>query len=729
MATLVLGSLGTLVGGPLGGAIGVLAGRQIDAKLIGSGSREGPRLRELAVTTSSYGTPIPRHHGRMRAAGTIIWATDLIENRESSGGGKGKPSTATFSYSMSFAVALSSRPIGTVGRIWADGNLLRGAAGDLKVGGTFRVYDGWGDQPVDPLIAAAEGGRCPAFRHCAYCVFEDLELADFGNRIPALTFEILADDGAVSLAQLVEKIDSHHSADVPLTNLEGFSYESGSLGDMLSMIDALYPIVSDSGGELLSLQAAAITSAEPIMLPPAASAWGENDFGGASGQNRNRHADSQDIPEAVRYYDIARDFQPGIQRADGRARIGWTRTIEFPGAMTANNARALANSASQRANWRRETLSWRITELDPAIAPGAIVRAPGIAGTWRVANWEWREKGVELDLVRLPPAAGTASSGDAGMPANPNDLLATPTILRAFELPWDGIGSSESPMMFAAASSNGSNWAGAALYHDNGGTLKPLGSTGRVRSLMGHLLSPLGPSDALFLEKDAFVEMEITAPDLQFGSTTTSGLAGGENRLLIGGELIQFTLAEQVQSSRWILRGLLRGRGGTELAAQSGHPVGTAATLIDNSLFAIDPANVPSSGATLLAAIGRGDDAPVHARLENAGITRRPLAPVHPQVKRAQDGSLQLFWTRRSRGAWEWRDEVEIPLIEQVEAYRIGLGPILAPAMIWDSGTPSLVIEANMLAQLNSEHPGAEIWVRQIGSYAQSDSLLLTTLT
>lgn len=728
MATLVLGTLGTLFGGPLGGAIGALAGRQIDAKIIGSGSVEGPRLKELAVTTSSYGTPIPRHHGRMRAAGTIIWATDLVENRESSGGGKGRPSTTTYSYSMSFAVALSSRPIKNIGRIWADGNLLRGTAGDLKVGGAFRFYRGRGDQPVDPLIAAAEGGRSPAFRNCAYCVFEDLELADFGNRVPALTFEILADDGVISLGQLVQQIESNHSANVPLANLEGFSYEGGALANTLSAIDTLYPLVSDSGGELLTLQAADIASAEPVMLPPAASAWDENDFGGASGQNRNRSADNQDTPEAVRYYDVARDFQPGIQRADGRARVGRTRTIEFPGAMTADDARALANSAAQRANWQRESLSWRIAELDPAIAPGAIVRAPGIAGTWRVAGWEWREKGVELDLVRLPPAAGTASGGDAGLPAAPVDLLATPTVLRAFELPWDGRGSSEIPIMFAAASSAGSNWAGAALYHDAAGALKTLGSTGRTRSVMGHLASPLGPSEAVLLEQDASVEMEISAPDLEFLSATTADLAGGANRLLIGGELAQFTLAERVGASRWLLRGLLRGRGGTELAAQYGHPVGASVTLIDNGLVALDPANVPSSQATLLAAIGRGDDAPVRAPLENAGITQRPLAPVHPRVSWAEDGSLQLCWTRRSRGAWEWRDEVETPLIEQGEAYRIGIGPVLAPAIMWNSGTPSLVIEANILAQVTAGNPGSKIWVRQIGSYAQSDALLLTLL-
>ena len=128
MATLVLGAFGTLVGGPLGGAIGATLGRSLDAGIIGSSRREGPRLKELAVSTSSYGSAIPALYGRVRVPGTIIWASDLSERRESSGGGKGRPATTRYAYSVSLAVALSSRPIDGVGRIWADGNLLRGAA-------------------------------------------------------------------------------------------------------------------------------------------------------------------------------------------------------------------------------------------------------------------------------------------------------------------------------------------------------------------------------------------------------------------------------------------------------------------------------------------------------------------------------------------------------------------------------------------------------------------------
>src|SRR3546814_18155044 len=93
----------------------------------------------------------------MRVAGTVIWATDLNENKQKSGCGKGRPSVTSYSYSVSFAVAISSRPILRVGRIWADGNLLRGMAGDFKseLGG-FRLFTGDPDQDAGQLLASAE---------------------------------------------------------------------------------------------------------------------------------------------------------------------------------------------------------------------------------------------------------------------------------------------------------------------------------------------------------------------------------------------------------------------------------------------------------------------------------------------------------------------------------------------------------------------------------------------
>ena len=154
MATLVLSTVGSALGGPVGGAIGALIGQSIDQQLLGP-ARRGPRVGDLGVQTSSYGTQIPRIHGSMRVAGSVIWATDLVESDQTSGA-KGQPDV-TYSYSVSLAVALSSRRAGAVGRIWADGKLLRGAEGDFKVPVTFRFYEGTESQGIDPFIASAEG--------------------------------------------------------------------------------------------------------------------------------------------------------------------------------------------------------------------------------------------------------------------------------------------------------------------------------------------------------------------------------------------------------------------------------------------------------------------------------------------------------------------------------------------------------------------------------------------
>src|SRR5690348_8486307 len=98
MATLVLSTVGSALGGPVGGAIGALIGQSFDQQLL-SPARRGPRLGDLGVQSSTYGTQIPRIYGSMRVAGSVVWATDLVESDDTSGA-KGQPDVA-YSYSVS----------------------------------------------------------------------------------------------------------------------------------------------------------------------------------------------------------------------------------------------------------------------------------------------------------------------------------------------------------------------------------------------------------------------------------------------------------------------------------------------------------------------------------------------------------------------------------------------------------------------------------------------------
>lgn len=727
MATLVLSAAGAAFGGPMGSAIGAMAGRQIDAAIFGGGSSEGARLTELAASTSSYGQSINRHHGTVRVPGTIIWATDLQESRESSGG-KGKPKVINFGYSSSLAVAISSRPIVGIGRIWADGNLLRGSAGDLKTGGSLRVYNGYSDQPVDPLIAASEGAECPAFRGFAYVVFEDLQLADFGSRVPALTFEVFADGGIFDLAGMIEPIVPDIESDLAFSELAGFTIAGGPIRQTLSIIDQFYPINCETGEHRLSLNAARNRDETPIALPESVSGGEDGDFGKFGGFSRQRIPNDANRPDGVRYYDTARDYLPGLQHAAGRAESGENQIIEFPGTLAAEGAQRLANGAAQRANWMRERLFWRIAEIDPRLSPGAIVTAPGVAGQWRIAGWEWRERGVELELLRLPPVAPSSGIADSGQPWSPLDDQSWATWLEAFELPWDGRGSSETPALFAAASAGGPGWNGAALYTNRDSELIPVGNTGPSRSTVGMLNAVLAGSQFHLLEQQGTIDVDTVAPDKGFAPATIPALANGANRLLVGSEIVQFASAEQLGETHWRLTGLLRGRAGTEDVAQSGHAIGTRVVLLDDNLVNLGPSEVISAPNTVVSAIGYGDEEPVSATLTNSGATLRPLSPVHPIACLLIDGSMELHWTRRARGAWDWPDEVGTPLIEQAESYIIGLGPVSAPLLTWLASAPTLGFSPSEWAALQLAHPGADLWVRQIGSHAQSDPLLLAKL-
>jgi len=724
MATLLFSAVGTALGGPLGGAIGALVGRQVDGAIFGGGSRQGPRVSDLKLTTSSYGMPIPRHFGRMRIAGQIIWATDLVEHRERQGGGKGKPSITTYSYTASFAVALSSRPIMSVGRIWADGKLLRGAAGDLKTGGTLRVHTGAGDQPPDPLIAAAEpAGQCPAHRGTAYAVFEDLQLGDYGNRIPTLSFEVFADQGQLALdrvfADLIEDVD----AALPLHDLLGFSVE-GPLIDLLVAFDPLIPIACDACDERLAIRPDRLQG-PPLALPEAAISTNPNDFGGKRGFALRRGEPAEQPIGVLRYYDVSLDYQPGTQRAAGRPLPGQPRTIELPAALEAESARTLLTAAARTAQWGRQTLAWRVVELDPVVRPGAIVTVPDHPGQWRVNAWEWRDSGIDLTLARLSPlAAIPAGAADSGRSNLALDAPLTGTLLAAVELPWDGNASTPMPLIVAYPSSAGATWPGAALYVDQGdGALQPLGPSGRNRAVIGQAETALGFASPLRFDRAGSVTVRLAASDLPLHDATMRQLAMGANRALLGSEIIQFAQAAPLGAGRWTLSGLLRGRGGTE-AAVAGHVPGEAFVLLDGGL-ALDPAAIGTAPQAALAAIGLADPAPVTAGIALRGIGGRPLSPVHGWSVAAADGAWQLGWTRRARGGWLWQDGGDAPLGEQAEAYEIEYGASGAMIARWTTASPGLNLTGSEAVGLLAAAPAGIFTIRQRGDRGLSQSLTI----
>jgi len=391
MATVVLTVAGGFFGGPIGAAIGGMAGAAIDREvLFKPRGREGPRLQELRVQTSSYGTQIPRIFGTMRVAGSVIWATDLQEHR-SMQGSKGRPDTTSYAYSASFAVALSGRPIREVRRIWAEGKLLRGAAGDLKTETGFRLHLGGEDQAPDPLIAAAEGaGLAPAHRGIAYAVFEDMALADYGNRIPSLSFEVVADVGPVEMGGIVAALSEGEVRAEATAPVMGFAAQGASVRA------ACETLAGAAGGWFEATPAGLVLRSgdgAAVMLDDAGTA--AMNTNGARGIRAIGSGEAVPGVLTLTYYDPARDYQAGMQRAARPGGGGREARMELPAAIEAGAAKALASAGLARLGLERTRWMLALPWTALGVRPGARVRgcgsrareAPGASSAGRWKRW------------------------------------------------------------------------------------------------------------------------------------------------------------------------------------------------------------------------------------------------------------------------------------------------------------------------------------------------------
>lgn len=172
----------------------------ISQALAKSTTIEGARIDDLEVTTSTYGKMITITFGTDRVGGNVIWATPgglketRVEETEDTGKGFGGGSTTTVSYTYAIDLDLSVGVAGAsdVLKMWMDGTLVYDKTGSDDVVAPddldFTFYPGGEGQSPDATEESFEGvGFVPAYLHLSRVVYRDLQLADYGNRIPIIT--------------------------------------------------------------------------------------------------------------------------------------------------------------------------------------------------------------------------------------------------------------------------------------------------------------------------------------------------------------------------------------------------------------------------------------------------------------------------------------------------------------------------------------------------------------
>ncbi|RLC34905.1 hypothetical protein DRH14_02015 [Candidatus Shapirobacteria bacterium] len=195
MAQLAFAAGGAIVGGRLFNRpdLGWLAGSLLYNFFGPKQTIEGPRIEDKKVLLTSYGVAIPRIYGTMRTSGIVHWSTDLIETKHKKSAKGQSTSTIEYTYSASFAVAIANRELSDIIKIYADGKVIydvTGASESTTIANlNYRLYTGSETQERDPYMEATDGADdTPAYLGLAYVFFEDMQLQNYGNRIPNIEF-------------------------------------------------------------------------------------------------------------------------------------------------------------------------------------------------------------------------------------------------------------------------------------------------------------------------------------------------------------------------------------------------------------------------------------------------------------------------------------------------------------------------------------------------------------
>jgi hypothetical protein len=430
----------------------------------------------------------------------------------------------------------------------------------------------------------------------------------------------------------------------------------------------------------------------------AASAWGvitPDDVAesGAASRFRLTRSAAEDPPRTalVRFSDSAADWQTGAARATLGVGVE-DGVAEAAVALGMDLERADAIAAA----WLRDVTEARET-LEFTAPPSWTDLEPGRPFAFEI---DGRRRPYMVDAVALGEGRKvTARSFDQAAlrggltgPARPPVRVVTaapaPPVVAFLDLP--ALSHDADPAAGYAAA-HAEPWLGVELHRaaDQAGPYE-LREALAARTPMGRLAAALAPADA-----DRWVAgpavVRLFAGELL--TRSDAEVLGGANALAVEAapgvwEVLQFARAELTGPRTYTLRGLLRGRLGTEAPAAAGSAEGARVVVLGPTLAQprMTAADIGRSWWWRAAPAGRDPAGAFGVQRSHAftGVGLRPLAPTFLQAARLPDGGAQATWLRRSRQPGQpWRTP---PLGEEREAYRVrvraagGAGPVVREA-------------------------------------------------
>lgn len=229
-------------------------------------------------------------------------------------------------------------------------------------------------------------------------------------------------------------------------------------------------------------------------------------------------------------------------------------------------------------------------------------------------------------------------------------------------------------------------WRGAVTYRsdDGGGTYVQIAATSAAAAI-GTAVTALPAGPHAVPDERNHVDVVLLG-EAELENASLLAVLNGANVALLGDEVFQFMEAELLGEGHYRLRGLMRGRLGTEHAIH-GHVAGERFILLGGAVEAV-PMVQNSIGLPRLykpVTIGQSLATTDAVSFSYAGLPWKPYSPVHVAARRDGYGNMTLQWVRRTRMGGAWRDEVDVPLGESRERYLVEVldgGTVLRSATV-----------------------------------------------
>lgn len=679
----------------------MLLGTYIDQRLFGPQQQDGPRLGKQKQTVNTYGAPIPIVYGTYRIDGSLIWATKFTEHAEEQGGKGGGGGATTYHYHSSFAVALCSGVVNRLGRIWLDGTVIKDLTdelGDMTYGdasaigfeikGTSAVlHRGIETQVPDSLMEGREGiGNVPGYRGISYLVFDEMDLRDFGNRVPQISVEITC--SKTKLCNIIKDIIGRSGLDpanVHFTPYEHFNVvvpgyaalNTGTYRAALEPLQAAYffDIVESRG----VVRCIARGQGEVIEVDP--------DYIGAYENNslvdlvKVDRGQELDLPRSVSvsYTNAGNDYQAGtveIMRVctESRNKV----SISVPIAISNNHAmdiaeKTLVETWIGRTNYQIQ-LPMKYAYLMPGHIINTVINGKSIRAL--VTKTTFGRPGiVKVEAVETGATVymDTDSQIQEDVSVAPAPSASTVT-LRIFDTNLLVDNAEPYRPYFAV---HGSPFYGATILRSNDGGVTYSEFTEAPRlSVLGVADTVLSPGQSLYWDETNTVDVTVFEGG-RLSSAVELAVLNGVNAALLGTEIIQFKTATLIDKNKYRLSGLLRGRRGTE-TEMGNHVQGEAFTLINANTTLQLPLPNGALGVRQYVRYGAStvtaeSDLYKNTSFVHTGKAYKPYAPCHVKGTRNEVFDIAITWIRRTRIGGMWSDHSDVQLGEDFEKYEVDI--------------------------------------------------------